>query len=247
MEELWNKLAFSSSFLHFLFRFSELSVSAIIARYSEEPSKRVLAYTRIGRSITASRFVDFVEEISLNLSSVCEQKERKKKKMQQLLFSVIFSEMAVIMVLSFKTPFRKLVIMSLDRVKRGRGPVMVKTVAGTVSVVLASSIYSMMKIKKRWIDEGAMNPTDQVLMAKHLLESTLMGNLSFLLLHFEFCLFPISTLNFRNGAFFLSLFIGNVDWNYFDLMGWKVVCVWMGVCMVWILKSAMCRLMCLRN
>lgn len=88
----------------------------------------------------------------------------------------------MIMVLSFKTPFRKLVIMSLDRVKRGRGPVMVKTVAGTVSVVLASSIYSMMKIKKRWIDEGAMNPTDQVLMAKHLLESTLMGSALFLAL-----------------------------------------------------------------
>lgn len=96
--------------------------------------------------------------------------------MQQLLFTVILSEMALILVLLFKTPLRKLVIMGLDRVKRGRGPIMVKTVGATVFVVLLSSVYSMTKIRKRWIDEGAVNPTDQVLMAKHLLEATLMGN-----------------------------------------------------------------------
>ena len=101
---------------------------------------------------------------------------KKLLKMIQLLFLVIFSEMAAIVVLSFKTPFRKLVLMGLDRVKRGRGPVMVKTVAGTVSVVMMSSVFSMMKIQKRWIDDGAANPTDQILMAKHLLEATLMGN-----------------------------------------------------------------------
>ncbi|KAF2304955.1 hypothetical protein GH714_000704 [Hevea brasiliensis] len=58
----------------------------------------------------------------------------------------------------------------------------VKTVAGTVFVVLMSSVYSMMKIQKRWIDEGAVNPTDQVLMAKNLLEATLMGSSLFLAL-----------------------------------------------------------------
>ncbi|XVF27915.1 hypothetical protein REPUB_Repub14bG0150600 [Reevesia pubescens] len=102
--------------------------------------------------------------------------------MIQLLFMMIFSEMAVIFVLSFKTPLRKLVIMGLDRAKRGRGPVMVKTVAGTISVVMISSVYSMMKIQKRWIDDVAANPTDQVLMAKHLLETTLLGALLFLAL-----------------------------------------------------------------
>ncbi|XP_022720636.1 uncharacterized protein LOC111278283 [Durio zibethinus] len=102
--------------------------------------------------------------------------------MIQLLFMVIFSEMAVIMVLTFKTPLRKLVIMVLDRVKRGRGPVIVKTVAGTVSVVMMSSVYSMMKIQKRWIDDEVANPTDQVLMAKNLLEATLMGGSLFLAL-----------------------------------------------------------------
>uniref|UniRef100_A0A2N9H1A2 Endoplasmic reticulum transmembrane protein n=1 Tax=Fagus sylvatica TaxID=28930 RepID=A0A2N9H1A2_FAGSY len=102
--------------------------------------------------------------------------------MQQLLFAVIFWEMALILVLLFKTPLRKLVILGLDRVKRGHGPIMVKTVAGTVVIVLISSVYSMTKIQKRWIDEGALNPTDQVLMAKHLLEATLMGSSLFLAL-----------------------------------------------------------------
>lgn len=96
--------------------------------------------------------------------------------MQQLLFAVVFSEMILIMVTLFKSPLRKLVIVGLDQLKRGRGPVMVKTVAGTVFVVFMSSAYSMTKIQKRRIDEGALNPTDQVLMAKHILEATLMGN-----------------------------------------------------------------------
>lgn len=96
--------------------------------------------------------------------------------MIQLLYTLLFSEMAFIMVLLFKSPLRKLVLMGLDRVKRGHGPIMVKTVAGTVFVVLMSSVYSIMKIQKRSIDEGSVNPTDQVLMAKNLLEATLVGN-----------------------------------------------------------------------
>lgn len=78
--------------------------------------------------------------------------------------------------------------MGLDRLKRGRGPLMVKTVAGTLVVVLCSSVYSMVNLQKREIEDGgAVNPTDQVLMAKHLLEATLMGILSFaLLIHFLF-------------------------------------------------------------
>ncbi|TKY72176.1 B-cell receptor-associated protein 31 [Spatholobus suberectus] len=103
--------------------------------------------------------------------------------MIQLLFTLIFSEAAMIALLLFKTPLRKLGIMGLDRLKRGRGPLMVKTVAGTVLVVLVSSVYSMVKIQKRGIEEGgAVNPTDQVLMAKHLLEATLMGAVLFLAL-----------------------------------------------------------------
>ncbi|KAJ4846382.1 hypothetical protein Tsubulata_038937 [Turnera subulata] len=101
--------------------------------------------------------------------------------MIHLLFTVIFAEMGVIMTLLFKTPLRKLVILTLDKVKRGRGPVVAKTVGGTVFVVLSSSLYSMFKIQDRAV-EGALNPTDQVLTAKHLLEASLMGFLLFLAL-----------------------------------------------------------------
>lgn len=40
----------------------------------------------------------------------------------------------------------------------------------------------MMKIRKRGIDDDVVNPTDQVLMAKHLLETSLMGFTLFLAL-----------------------------------------------------------------
>ncbi|XP_057960795.1 uncharacterized protein LOC131152878 [Malania oleifera] len=103
--------------------------------------------------------------------------------MIQLLFTVIFSETALITALLFKNPLRKLVITGLDRVKRGRGPVVVKTVGGTVFVVMISSVYSMMKLQRSGIDEGGIvNPTDQVLVAYHLLEASLMGCSLFLAL-----------------------------------------------------------------
>ena len=62
----------------------------------------------------------------------------------------------------------------------------------------------MMKIQKRGIDDGVVNPTDQVLMAKHLLEASLMGNSTFFLviqliliffLLFWFCLNLVELLN----------------------------------------------------
>lgn len=70
------------------------------------------------------------------------------------------------MVLLFETPLRKLVIVGLDSVK----PVMVKTVGGAIFVMLSSSVFSFLKIQST-----AATTTDQVLMAKHLLEATLMG------------------------------------------------------------------------
>ncbi|KAH7682502.1 B-cell receptor-associated protein 31 [Dioscorea alata] len=102
--------------------------------------------------------------------------------MIQLLFTVLAAEVALVLVLLFKTPLRKLAIMALDRLKRGRGPVMVKTVAGTVVIVFASSIYSMAKIQNRSTEIGSLTPTDQVLMSRHLLEASLMGYSLFLIL-----------------------------------------------------------------
>ncbi|XP_008224696.1 PREDICTED: B-cell receptor-associated protein 31 [Prunus mume] len=103
--------------------------------------------------------------------------------MIQLMFIVILSEMALILAFLFRTPFRKLVILGLDQIKRGRGPIVVKTVAGTVLVALMTSVYSIIKIKNSRIDKAAIvSPTDQVLMVKHLLEATLMGCFLFLAL-----------------------------------------------------------------
>lgn len=100
--------------------------------------------------------------------------------MIQLLFTVLAAEVGTAAVLLFKTPLRKLAMLALDRLKRGRAPVMVRTVAATVLVVLASSLHSMAKIHGHAgageLDApGALSPTDQVLLARHLLEASLMG------------------------------------------------------------------------
>ncbi|XP_062106090.1 uncharacterized protein LOC133817557 [Humulus lupulus] len=100
--------------------------------------------------------------------------------MIELLYMVILTEMVLILTLVFKTPLRKLVLMGLDKIKRGRGPVMVQTVAMTVFVLLIFSVWSMVNIRNSTIEAGAANPTDQVLMARHMLESSLMGFLLFL-------------------------------------------------------------------
>ncbi|KAE9593079.1 hypothetical protein Lal_00029043 [Lupinus albus] len=100
--------------------------------------------------------------------------------MLQLLYSAIFGEMLLILTLLFKTPLRKLVIISLDRLKRGRGPIVVTTVGATLVVVLSSSLYSIVKIQQQTVEAGILNPTDQVLMSNHILEASLMGFVLFL-------------------------------------------------------------------
>ncbi|KAL9661635.1 hypothetical protein QQ045_026459 [Rhodiola kirilowii] len=98
--------------------------------------------------------------------------------MIQLLLAVVFFEMVLIIALLFKTPFRPLVIMGMDNVKRGRGPVVVKTVGGTVFVVLLSTLQGMAAIQDNVLDGGLVNPTDQVLMATYMLQASLMGEVS---------------------------------------------------------------------
>ncbi|GMY21978.1 hypothetical protein FCV25MIE_17219 [Fagus crenata] len=65
--------------------------------------------------------------------------------------------------------------MGLDRSKQGRGPLVAKSVAGTMVVVFGSAIYSAMEIRKRVKDTGIMNPTDEVLQAHRQLEASLIG------------------------------------------------------------------------
>lgn len=98
--------------------------------------------------------------------------------MIHLLFVVIFGEMAMILLLLFKTPLRKLLILTLDRVKRGSAPLIVKSVAATVFVIMMYTVYTIQDIQSRPID--ALNPTDHILLATHMLEASLMGFALFL-------------------------------------------------------------------
>lgn len=95
--------------------------------------------------------------------------------MIQLLFPLLAIEFAFILLLSFANPLRKLMVKGLDILKQGRGPLVINTVAATMFLVLGSTIYSIIQINKRTKDGGMINPTDEVLMAHHLLEASLMG------------------------------------------------------------------------
>lgn len=114
--------------------------------------------------------------------------------MIQLLFLVLFAEGVVAFLLLVKIgPLRELVIKSLDQLKMGKGPATVKTIAGTMSVILLSSLMSIVKIQNKGAKLGTMSPMDQVLWRTHLLEASLMGMfLLFFFLDFFFFKFLIS-------------------------------------------------------
>lgn len=95
-----------------------------------------------------------------------------------MLYAAVLSEMAVVVVLVFKNPLRKLVIMGLDGLKRGTGPLVVKTVAGVIFVLMTITAYTVYDINSRPIDK--LNPTDQVLLATNILQASLMGFFLFL-------------------------------------------------------------------
>ncbi|XP_058773654.1 uncharacterized protein LOC131647852 isoform X2 [Vicia villosa] len=98
--------------------------------------------------------------------------------MLQLLYAVIFAEMLMIMSFLFKTPLRKLVIMALNTAKRGRGPVVVKTVTATLVVMLGSALYSIYEIRCRYVESVTIiDPTEQVLLSNHLLQASLLDRL----------------------------------------------------------------------
>lgn len=93
-----------------------------------------------------------------------------------LLFLVLFAEGVVAFLLLVDIgPLRELVIKSLDQLKMGRGPATVKTIAGTMSLILVSSITSSFKIQNKGAKLGTMSPMDQVLWRTYLLEASLIG------------------------------------------------------------------------
>ncbi|XP_055808391.1 uncharacterized protein LOC129876939 [Solanum dulcamara] len=102
--------------------------------------------------------------------------------MIQPLFGLVFLEVVVTLTLIFRTPLRKPVLMALDKSKQGRGPVIVKSAGGTLFVVLVSILFNVTLMQNRATDSGTVNPTDQVLLANHLLEASLLGFTLFLAL-----------------------------------------------------------------
>ncbi|CAK9308807.1 unnamed protein product [Citrullus colocynthis] len=102
--------------------------------------------------------------------------------MIQVVLKVVLSEMAMILALLFRTPFRNLIVKGLDRLKQGRGPLVIKSVAATMLVVLASALYNAAEIRRRTAEGGVLNQTDEILMAQRLLETSMIGFSLFLLL-----------------------------------------------------------------
>ncbi|GFP79115.1 hypothetical protein PHJA_000055000 [Phtheirospermum japonicum] len=102
--------------------------------------------------------------------------------MIQPLYALVFGEVAVILVLLFRTPLRKPLLILLDRLKQGRGPVVASTAGGTLFVIMISLLYNITTIQNRSVEAGGANPTDQVLLANQLLEASLLGFALFLAL-----------------------------------------------------------------
>jgi hypothetical protein len=70
--------------------------------------------------------------------------------MIQLFFLVLFVKGVVAFLLLVKIgPLRELVIKSLDQLKMGKGPATMKTIAGTMLVILLSSLLSIIKIQNK--------------------------------------------------------------------------------------------------
>ncbi|CAL0328204.1 unnamed protein product [Lupinus luteus] len=101
--------------------------------------------------------------------------------MIQLLFFVIFAEGVMAFLLLVKIgPLRDLVIRNLDQLKMGKGPATVKTIGGTMFMILLSNLMNIVKIQNKGAKLGIMSPMDQVLWRTHLLEASLIGFTLFL-------------------------------------------------------------------
>ena len=111
--------------------------------------------------------------------------------MIQLLFTLVITQGAFALFSMVNIPpLRNLIIKILDQVKTGKGSAMVKTLGGTMLVILASSITSILKIQTRSVKMGTITPTGQILMQNHLLEASLMGIFVFPFLDHHFFTLP---------------------------------------------------------
>ncbi|XP_044482581.1 uncharacterized protein LOC123208940 [Mangifera indica] len=99
-----------------------------------------------------------------------------------LLFTIVLTEMSLILILVFRNPLRNLLVMGLDMVKQGTGPLIARSVGATMVVVFTATLFTAMEIRKRSEEGGTINPTDEVLMANLFLQASLMGFSLFLAL-----------------------------------------------------------------
>ncbi|XP_073313605.1 uncharacterized protein [Primulina huaijiensis] len=102
--------------------------------------------------------------------------------MIQPLYGLVFAEVVVILLLLFRTPLRKPLLMLLDRLKQGRGPIVVSTAGATLFVIMVSLLFNINRIQDRSEEGSGVNQTDQVLHASHLLQASLLGFALFLAL-----------------------------------------------------------------
>ncbi|KZV56397.1 hypothetical protein F511_00394 [Dorcoceras hygrometricum] len=102
--------------------------------------------------------------------------------MIQPLYGLVFAEVAVILLLLFRTPLRKPLLMLLDRLKQGRGPIVASTAGATLFIIMASLLFNINRIQDRSEEGGSGNSADQILYANQLLEASLLGFALFLAL-----------------------------------------------------------------
>lgn len=95
--------------------------------------------------------------------------------MIQLLFTVLLVEAALILFLFFKTDIRDPLLQTLDALKRGEGPLILKAFAGFFLAVLLSGVYCVVEIRYRSIQAGSIDLTDQVVLSEKLLQASLAG------------------------------------------------------------------------
>ncbi|KAH9603212.1 hypothetical protein KSS87_003757 [Heliosperma pusillum] len=101
--------------------------------------------------------------------------------MMFLMLGIVMAEMSVIILLLFRTPFRKPIIMGLDSMKRGRGPVIVTTVVGIILLLFLSTVSTVITLRQRDQHPASIvNPTDQLLFFRTLLHASLFGFILFL-------------------------------------------------------------------
>ncbi|CAH9139305.1 unnamed protein product [Cuscuta epithymum] len=85
--------------------------------------------------------------------------------MIELFCGLVCLEAAVIIALLFKTPLRPPLVTALGLLKRGRGPLIAKTVFGTLFMMLLGIFY----------DISTLKTTNHILRAYYLLEASFLG------------------------------------------------------------------------